>query len=255
MTKFETQLFDERAQPFYHPGSRTGCILIHGFTSTPHEMRWIGNKLSETWGFSVMGVRLAGHGTSMQNLERSTWQDWLASVEDAYHFLRPNVDRLIVVGSSMGGALALSAAADFPVDAVVAISAPYDLPRDKRLFFLPLLKPFFIKLKKGKPDWQDSESVREHVAYTHRTPHGIVELDGLLEYMRSKLPEVTAPLLMFQSVHDITIPANSMDAISSRVHSNVKETNWVITSGHVIPIEPDKAFVTDNIAEFIKKIS
>jgi carboxylesterase len=254
MAENTSQFFDKRAQPFFHLGSRTGCLLIHGFTSTPNEMRWIGKKLSDSWGYTVMGIRLAGHGTRMEDLERTTWQDWLASVEDGFQYLRPNMDKLYIIGCSMGGALALHAAADFDVDGVVTISAPYDLPKDRRLFFLPLLKPFFIKLKKGKPDWQDPESVKEHVAYKNRTPHGIVELDGLLENMRKKSPNITAPLLMFQSVHDITIPSNSMDCISQQVATSDIETQWVKNSGHVISIEPDKEYVTEEIHKFIERI-
>lgn len=243
-----------RALPFFHPGSRTGCLLIHGFTSTPNEMRWLGKKLADTWGYTVMGIRLAGHGTSMQDMEHTSWQDWLASVEDGYHMLRPNVDRLIVIGSSMGGALALAAAADFPVEAVVAISAPFDLPEDKRLFFLPMLEPFHVKLKKGKPDWQDPHSPEEHVAYPFRTPHGILELGHLLENMQKKLPAITCPVLLFQSELDITIPANSLDAISGLVQSSMLESYWVKNSGHVITLEPDKEFVAQTIAAFIQRL-
>jgi carboxylesterase len=244
----------ERAEPFFHSGSRTGCLLIHGFTSTPNEMRWLGKKLAATWGYTVMGIRLAGHGTSMRNMERTTWQDWLATVEDGYHFLRPNVDRLIVIGSSMGGALALIAAADFPLEGVVTISAPYDLPKDKRLFFLPMLKYFFIKLKKGKSDWQGANSADDHVAYPFRTPHGVLDLDHLLENMRKKLPNVHIPLLLFQSVRDITIPANSLDSIAAQVSSTIKKSYWVKNSGHVITLEPDREFLAESISAFIEQL-
>ena len=47
------------AEPFYFSGDRTGCLLIHGFTGTPNEMRWLGTQLS-TAGHTVLGVRLAG---------------------------------------------------------------------------------------------------------------------------------------------------------------------------------------------------
>jgi carboxylesterase len=244
-----------RAKPFFHPGSRTGCLLVHGFTSTPNEMRWLGKKLADSWGYSVLGIRLAGHGTTMEDMERTTWQDWLASVEDGYHLLRPNVDRLIVVGSSMGGALALTAAADFQVEGVVGISTPYDLPEDKRLFMLPLLSPFHIKLKKGKPDWQGEHSKEEHIAYPFRTPHGVLELGRLLENMRMKLPGIHCPTLLFQSERDITIPSNSLDAIAALVQSTRLETHWVKNSGHVITLEPDREFVAQTIAAFIQKLS
>jgi hypothetical protein len=50
-------------EPFYFPGNEIGCLLIHGFTGTPKEMRWMGEYLARQ-GYSVLGVRLAGHATS-----------------------------------------------------------------------------------------------------------------------------------------------------------------------------------------------
>ena len=30
-------------EPFYFPGNKTGCLLIHGFTGSPGEMRPLGS--------------------------------------------------------------------------------------------------------------------------------------------------------------------------------------------------------------------
>ena len=60
----------KNAEPFYFPGNSTGCLLIHGFTGAPTEMRPLGEYLAEN-GFSVLGVRLSGHGTRMADLKRS----------------------------------------------------------------------------------------------------------------------------------------------------------------------------------------
>jgi len=34
------------AEPFFYPGNETGCLLIHGFTGAPKEMRWLGEYLT-----------------------------------------------------------------------------------------------------------------------------------------------------------------------------------------------------------------
>src|SRR2546427_411191 len=50
---------------FSLPGSRPlGCLLVHGFTGTPEEMRPLGEALAAR-GFPVYAVRLAGHGTDV----------------------------------------------------------------------------------------------------------------------------------------------------------------------------------------------
>jgi carboxylesterase len=34
------------AEPFFLPGGKTGCVLVHGFTGSPKEMRMIGDYLN-----------------------------------------------------------------------------------------------------------------------------------------------------------------------------------------------------------------
>ena len=75
------------AEPFFFPGGSTGCLLVHGFTGTPKEMRAMGEYLHQR-GFSVLGVRLTGHATRPEDLQRARWQDWLLSVEDGWQLLK-----------------------------------------------------------------------------------------------------------------------------------------------------------------------
>jgi carboxylesterase len=65
-------------------------------------------------GYDVVCPTLPGHGTQPEDLERVTWDDWLAAIPDAD----------VLVGQSMGGSLVLAAAATRPssVRAVVCIN-------------------------------------------------------------------------------------------------------------------------------------
>ncbi len=98
------------AAPFYSHGSDVSCLLIHGLTSTPNEMRWLGQHLRQQ-GFTVCEPRLAGHGTTPSDLARVTWREWYADVLAGYRMLRRECGRVFVMGRSMGGALALLLAA------------------------------------------------------------------------------------------------------------------------------------------------
>ena len=79
-------------------------------------------------GYTVCGIRLAGHATRLKDMVRSRWQDWLLSVEDGIDLLRACTDHTFLLGLSMGGILSLTAAARFKVRGVVAMSTPFDLP-------------------------------------------------------------------------------------------------------------------------------
>ena len=75
----ELPLVVQGAQPFYLPAGRTGCLVLHGFSANPEEMRWLGDYLYSQ-GHTILGVRLAGHGTDPHDLARTRWTDWLIAV-------------------------------------------------------------------------------------------------------------------------------------------------------------------------------
>ena len=54
-------------------------------------------------GFSALGVRLSGHATRPEDMIRSRYQDWTASVEDGYNLLDGIADRIFLVGLSIDG--------------------------------------------------------------------------------------------------------------------------------------------------------
>ena len=109
------------AEPFFLLGDRLkpACLLIHGFTGTPKEMRWMGEYLNCELGFTCFGVRLTGHATRPKDMVRSRWTDWTASVEDGYNFLRGATDSVYLVGLSMGGALSLLMSTKLDVKGIV----------------------------------------------------------------------------------------------------------------------------------------
>ena len=86
-------------------------------------------------GLTCLGIRLNGHATDPEDMRRSRWTDWTASVEDGFHLLSGSVDRVFLVGLSMGGALSLLMSTKFAqhVAGVIAMSTPYSLPRDPRI--------------------------------------------------------------------------------------------------------------------------
>src|SRR6476469_5233944 len=150
------------AEPFFFLGdsSKPACLLIHGFTGTPKEMRWMGEFLNQQ-GYNCLGIRLTGHATDPEDMIRSRWTDWVASVEDGYQFLRGLSDTIFLIGLSMGGSLSLLMSTRLNVKGVVAMSTPYKLPDDPRLRYLDLIAraiPFMPKSKEEPGvSWFDKE--------------------------------------------------------------------------------------------------
>ena len=132
-------------QPFLLEGEKRngkthGVLLMHGFTGTAAHMRLVGEKLHEH-GFTVMGVNLPGHATTMDDMARCTWQDWLDAAREAFLILKQRCDYVSVAGLSMGGCLSLILAETMQPTAIAPISAPMgtQLP----LWLATLTRPIF----------------------------------------------------------------------------------------------------------------
>ena len=82
-------------EPFFYRGGSHGVLLVHGFTSVPAEMLLLGCHLHDL-GYTVLGVRLAGHGTTPKDLERMSREDWYDSVCDGYALLDSCCERISV---------------------------------------------------------------------------------------------------------------------------------------------------------------
>lgn len=241
------------AEPFFFPGDRIGCLLVHGFTGAPKEMRWMGEYLANL-GYTVLGIRLAGHATQPEDMRRVKWQDWLSSIEDGFYILKGLVDHVFVIGLSMGGILSLRFAANHPVSGIVAMSTPYSLPKDPRLPFINVLSPLIPWMKQGPADFHNPEAEKDHVCYPYYPSSAIIQLRDLLSDMRISLAQVTVPVLLIHSRLDKDILPTNAEKIYSALGSQQKELIWVENSGHVIPREPDRFFVFKATDEFIKRV-
>ena len=108
--------------PQFVKKSNVGVLLIHGLSATPKHMEYFSTLVSNA-GFSYYNARVAGHGTSVEDLKSKTYVDWYNSLQNGYNTLASFCDKIIIVGESNGGILAAAIAKFNKVDAIV-LSAP-----------------------------------------------------------------------------------------------------------------------------------
>ncbi len=245
------------AEPFYFPGNHIGCLLTHGFTATPQELRELGEYLNRK-GYTVLGVRLFGHGTHWKDLARSRWTDFLASVEDGLHMLQDQCDQIVPIGFSTGGVLSLILASEIRFPAVVAMSTPFDLPAIPALKILyPILRQLsFIvpAYKKGKPDWRDPEALSKRVQYDRYPLRTVYEFGQCTFAMQSMLPKVTSPLLLLTSDSDTFILPEDSKRIAQNVGSSRVEIQSVQDSNHIITCDAERHKVFKLTADFLDNV-
>ena len=248
------------AEPFLFLGepSKPACLLIHGFTGTPKEMRWMGEFLNRQ-GYTCLGIRLAGHATDPADMIRSNWTDWAASVEDGYSLLQSFTANIFLIGLSMGGVLSLLMSTRLDVKGVVAMSTPYKLPDDPRLRHIDWIARMIPYMPKSNEEpgssWFDKEAWKDHISYPQNPVRSIGQLNQLLGAMRAVLPNVQVPVLMMHSKDDgYVLPENIELLYADLANASDKTKLYITESGHVIPRDAARQQAFQFAWEFIQRI-
>jgi carboxylesterase len=120
----ETPQIMPGAEAYYLPGVGAECVvMVHGYTGTPGELRLLGDYLNKL-GFGVIGVRLPGHGTTVEDLKKTTFNDWYEEVVKNVSQARTAARHVSIIGTSMGAAVVLKVAANLPVHKTIVMSTP-----------------------------------------------------------------------------------------------------------------------------------
>ncbi|MGE7138102.1 alpha/beta hydrolase [Luteibacter sp. NPDC031894] len=266
-----------RSPAFRFEGGREGVLLVHGLGRGADEMRQLGKGLNRA-GFTVVGIELAGHGGTEDELLASGWRDWYASVEAAADELRGQVDRVFVAGSSMGALLALRLAAVQPAwvagVGVFGVTFRYDgwsAGWAARIsFMLPLFKRLGIgrhrRLLQGPPQGFREDRLRDQfgrtalpgaVGVADRSGdswHALAETVELARDVRRRLPAVTAPCFIAHALDDEIASTGNADLVARHVRGPV-EMLLLADSYHMITVDRERRMLIERSADFFDRIA
>jgi carboxylesterase len=240
-------MLTETNRPFFYEGGETACLLLHGFSGAPGEMQDLGEFLHQQ-GFTVLGVRLFGHGTPLPDLDRARWQDWVASAEDGYYLLRSAGKRVVMVGMSMGASLALYLGSQLPAEGIVALSSISRLPSDMHSRYarvMELIRPLWGGISSSPPD-------SETGLHTQIPLRAFGELDHFLQKVRESLPKVTIPVRFIHSHADTAVPPRNAEECFNGITSAIKDMRWLDLSGHIVTEGVEREQVWRWCAEWVR---
>jgi carboxylesterase len=234
-------------------GGPIGCLLIHGFTGAAVEMRPMGEYLAGR-GLTVSAPLLPGHGTTPEDLNRTTWQDWYGHVEGAFAGLRGKCERVFVVGFSLGSLLALHLAAHHDM-AGLAVLSPALLVRDWRIRLVPLLR-YVIKSMPKDPDPQhsdmtDKEAVKGFWSYDLYPVPAAYQVYLLQKVVRPELGRIRTPALVIYATGDMSIHPRSGPTLYNKIGSPDKEQLVLHNSGHGIVLDAEREVVFEKTYAWI----
>jgi carboxylesterase len=253
MAKREEKSMEEKypvlqgAEPFFVQGNNIGVLVQHGFTGTTQSMRYLAEHLADR-GFTVCAPRLKGHGTHYEDMENSTYEEWVHSVEEGYGKLQETCDQIFVTGLSMGGTLALYMAENHPeIAGLILINAAVNLPH--------------LDALRGEQSVQYVDAIGsdikaqgvQELAYEKTPVRSIKELLELTDIVRNELPSITCPALVFVSTEDHVVPPANSDLILERIESDRKRKIVLEHSYHVATLDNDKQIIVDECVSFIEE--
>jgi len=241
------------------PAVTLGVVLVHGLLASPAEVQGCAERL-RAGGHPVLAVRLAGHGTSPADLQQYGWQDWLASLERGFDLMRKLAERIVVVGFSTGGGLALQLAADRPpgLAGVVAVSAPVKL-RNRAFHLAPVLHgankmTAWSSNSGGWVAFHSNDPEHPDINYRKIPVRAIYELKRFIEAMKRRLPDVVAPVTLIQGSDDPVVDPKSAGLIYKRIASQEKALVEVKSDRHGILYE-EVGETLDVIRSFLDSVA
>jgi carboxylesterase len=248
------------AEPFFFQGGATGCVLVHGFMSSPGEMRWLGQFLHQQ-GLTCYGIRLTGHGTDYRQMAHIRWPEWVADVVDACTLLQQTCEQVFIVGHSMGGLLALLAGAVLPVDGLVIMASPV-LFASRWIALSSMLKyitPFRDSMDRThlpglmrEEQALRGEPLLGRIRYDMWSVTCLAELYAVSKAARARLPEITIPTCLIYSTADQTAPYDNMQLIASQIRSKVISQHTLHKSDHNLMLDEEKERVFQWTWDFVR---
>jgi carboxylesterase len=247
------------AEPFVSDGDpesphgRVGVLLSHGFTGSPASMKpWA--EFVAAQGYAVSVPRLPGHGTTWQEMNKTTWADWYSELQRAFEALTNQVDTVVVCGLSMGGGLALRLAADHPdrVAGLVLVNPAVGSNR-KDVKLLPVLK-HVIPAMPGIANDIKKPGVQEY-GYTKTPLRAADSMFQAYKVLRADLHRVTCPILLFHSTEDHVVDPSSARTILSSVSSTDAREEMLEDSYHVATLDNDAQQIFEGSVTFIERVA
>lgn len=241
------------AEPWsYTKGGPHGVLVLHGFTGNPQSMRPLAEAFANA-GFMVEMPLLPGHGTSVEDMISTGWNDWAAAADEAYETIAARSDKVVVAGLSMGGALTGWLGGRHPDAAgFVFINALATEPPGVRDLVTSM-----IESGETLMDAIGSDIARPDVTEASYDATPLAPLASMFDAaadLATSLAKITAPVLVCNSPQDHVVPITDSDFIADTVKGPVERLTME-RSYHVATLDYDAELLETTAVAFAKRVT
>ena len=235
---------------------RLGALVLHGFTGSVKTVNGIIPTL-EKMGIETELPVLRGHGTHYKDMKGVGAQDWYDDAEAALLRLSERVDKVIVVGLSMGGLVALNLGIRHrdKIAGIVTWGAALRF-QDPLAGVAPMLGKLPISWP-SPAAFNDKSLASTSENYPRFMTDAFASLYAYAKETEERLSQLELPICVLQSKKDQVVAPIAANVIYRDVSSKHREIHWFEKSGHEMgqDLEREKVFETtcDFIGHFLKK--
>lgn len=242
------------AHPTCEP-SRVKVLLLHGFATSPRELRPLGLALSLA-GFSSLAPLLPGHGESAKGMRSVVLEDWLEAVRLSYQALRRDGSPVAVVGFCLGGTLTLATAPELNPRGLIALSAPTQpfpaglFPKDEKSSHRSTSR-FLAACRSEK-----ARSWRVAGAHPAVTESFLQRFEEAKAQARSGLSRVRGPVLLVQGGRDSLLPVDHAQSLISQLPPDSESSVFLSEdSDYPTPIDSGRLKVFGRVVDFLRTVA
>ncbi len=236
------------------------CLLLHGFTGTPWDVRPLGEALA-AGGFRVRGLRLPGHGTTPRGMLQAGANDWLQACEEGLAAFRE--PRVAVVGLSMGALLAVVLGARYPdrVQAVVGL-APAVRFKDALTRGLRLGRPLSLAVAARLHPWVHKTTTdlldplaRAAAPVLSAWPlRRLRDLWNIQDLAWASAPKVRAPVLLAVARQDRVVDVRGTQQLARRLtHAAPVRFIELDRGAHIMPRDEGRLVLQQEVLAFLRR--
>ena len=235
-------------EPWSAEGGSNGVLVLHGFTGNPQSMRPLAQAFAAA-GFTVDLPLLPGHGTAVEDMIPTRWDDWSGAAEAHFQALAARCDRVLVAGLSMGGALTCWLAERHPhLPGIVLVNPMVQAPA------VELIEGGQALLDAGVAtiDGIGSDIKKEgpvEAAYPGTPLAAGLSLFEAVADIGAHLGDIHCPVLLFSSRDDHVVDPVNGDVLETAVRGPV-ERIVLEDSYHVATLDNDAPRIEARAVEF-----
>lgn len=238
-------------EPFSIESATSDLIIlyIHGIMGSPFEFRRIADALNGEY-IHFKALLLPGHGSNGYDFSRTRAKAWQIHVNQEIRDLKKSHSKIILIGHSLGGLLALNASLHYPVDGIVLINTPIKT----RISLQQVSLSLRVLL--------NSSTTNDRMIRTYRETFSValndlwtlplwiprlLDINRIARQTASILNDVNVPVILFQSIHDETVNPVSAKILKKGLADHLLSLTYLDKSTHAY-------FVDEEFNEIIRGI-